>query len=67
MQTTSPRGLTTGYYLFFGPEFPLGKGTDALGLEFATGGTKGSLVNSSYSHDVDLTGYHLRVYYTFGI
>jgi len=66
-QTNSPSGLTTGYYLFFGPEFPLGKGTDALGMEFGIGGTKGSLKSGSYSHNVDLTGYKMRVYYNFGI
>ncbi len=66
-QTISPSGLTTGYYLFFGPEFPLGKGTDALGMEFGIGGTKGSLNSGSYSHNIDLTGYSMRVYYNFGI
>ncbi len=60
-------GTSTGYYLFIGPEFPLGLGNSALGAEFGFGGSKGDVTASSHSHGVDLTGVHVRVYFTFGL
>ncbi len=63
----TPSGLLTGYYLFVGPEFPLGEGSDSLGMEFGFGGTKGSVDTDGHGHDVDLTGYHLRIVYSLGL
>jgi hypothetical protein len=60
-------GSTTGYYLFLSPELPLGQGTDALGVDFGFGGSKGNLTSADHSHGVDLTGLHVRIYYTFGV
>jgi len=59
-------GTTTGYYVFVAPEFPLGK-SKALGAEFGWGGSKGDVKSSSHSHGVDLTGAHVRVYFTFDL
>ena len=63
--TSTSSGLITGYYLFVGPEFPLGQGTDAVGLEFGIGGTKGEISAAGNRHDIDLTGYRVRAFYSF--
>ncbi len=60
-------GNGTGYYFFVGPEFPLGKGSQALGAEFGFGGSKGEVRKSSHSHGVNMTGVQARVYFTFGL
>jgi len=65
--SSTPSGLLTGYYLFVGPEFSLGNGTDAIGLEIGIGGSKGEVSGDGNSHDVDLTGYHIRAFYTLGM
>lgn len=60
-------GTATGYYLFIGPELPLGKGNSAVGAEFGFGGSKGNVTDSSHRHAVDLTGAQARIYFTFGL
>ena len=66
-QDVEASGTGPGYYLFMGPEFPLGQGGSALGVEFGYGGSKGDVVSGSHYHGVDLTGAHARIYFTFGI
>ncbi len=65
--TLDATGTGTGYYLFVGPEIPVGGETGGVGAEIGYGGTKGDATSGSHSHGVDLTGIQLRFYYTFGL
>ncbi len=66
-QTLKTSGTGTGYYLLLGPEFPLGEGKNAVGLEFGYGGSKGDVTAGTHGHGVDLTGLHARIYFTLGL
>lgn len=58
----SSSGVNSGYQLTFGPEFVLGQGGQALGLEVGWGGSKGSISSAGHEHDIDMTGYRGRLY-----
>lgn len=62
---TSSSGFNTGYVWILGPEFVLGQGGQALGLEVGWGGSKGSVTTKGHSHDLDMTGYRGRIYFVF--
>jgi hypothetical protein len=59
--------LNSGWVLMFGPEFALGDGRRALGLELGWGGAKGRVKSDDHSHPVDLTGLRGRLYYTLAL
>lgn len=56
-----------GYLVSFAPEWWIGGGRNALGLEIAYGGTQGTLNSDTHSHSIDLTGFSGRVYYILGL
>lgn len=60
---TSSSGLNNGYFWNFGPEFILGQGGQALGLEVGWGGSKGAITSEGHSHDIDMTGFRGRIYF----
>ncbi|MEN8007786.1 MAG: hypothetical protein ABFS42_12270 [Candidatus Krumholzibacteriota bacterium] len=59
---TSSTGINGGYNLTFGPEFVLGQGGRAVGLEIGWGGSKGSVTTRGHSHQIDMTGFRGRLY-----
>lgn len=59
--------VLAGYMATFGPEWYLGNGPNAIGLEFGYGGTKGTLSTDSNQHSIDLTGFSGRIYYILGL
>lgn len=59
--------INTGFALVCGPEFLLGDGDRAFGLEIGWGGAKGSVRGDDSSHDVDLTGVRGRIYYALAL
>lgn len=63
VKDTASSGTNFGYGWTFGPEFILGQGGQALGLEVGWGGSKGSVTSEGHSHDVDMTGYRGRLYF----
>lgn len=58
----SSSGINSGYQITFGPEFVLGQGGQALGLEVGWGGSKGSISAAGHEHNIDMTGYRGRLY-----
>jgi hypothetical protein len=58
----SSSGVNSGYQVTFGPEFVLGQGGQALGMELGWGGSKGSISSPGHEHEIDMTGYRGRVY-----
>lgn len=59
--------ILTGYLMTFAPEWIVGSGSQAVGLEMSYGGTKGTLHSDYDSHDIDLTGFSGRLYYLFNL
>lgn len=59
--------LTTGYVFSFAPEFLLGQSGQSLGAEFGFGGTQGTLDaqnDGTHSHEINLTGFFARAYWS---
>lgn len=63
----SSSGINSGYQLVFGPQFVLGQGGQAVGLEVGWGGSKGTVSGQGHHHDVDMTGYRGRLYFALGL
>jgi hypothetical protein len=63
----SSSGINSGYQVTFGPEFVLGQGGQALGLEVGWGGSKGSISTAGHQHNIDMTGYRGRLYLALGL
>jgi len=63
----SSSGINSGYQLVFGPQFVLGQGGQAVGLEVGWGGSKGTISTRGHHHDIDLTGYRGRLYLALGL
>lgn len=56
-----------GYQVSFAPEWLLGGGRNAVGLEIGYGGTQGTLNSDTHSHGIDLTGFSGRLYYVLSL
>jgi len=54
--------INTGYQVTFGPQFMLGQGGQALGMEIGWGGSKGDVASADHKHDLDMTGLRGRLY-----
>jgi hypothetical protein len=63
----SSSGFNSGYHLVFGPQFVLGRGRHAVGLEVGWGGSKGTVSTKGHHHDIDMTGYRGRLYLALGL
>ena len=63
----SSSGINSGYQITFGPEFVLGQGGQAVGLEVGWGGSKGTITAANHYHDIDMTGYRGRLYLALGL
>ena len=63
--TTTSTGLIMGYKFAFGPELRSRDLSWALGLEMGLSVGYGEVTSGSAIHDIDLTGFTTRLYYTF--